>query len=281
MRLRVSNLRVTYHGVSLALDGVSLEVNPGQVVAILGPNGAGKTTLVRAVAGLLPLYDGHVVGGSIRFGDPAQPPGSADATEPRPAAEVRARGASRPSGRGVPPGVISLLEGRPVFRYLSVVENLRVSAYRVPHREFQARLERVYHYFPRLRDRRHEQAGYLSGGEQQMLLLAMALAAGPQLLVVDEPSLGLAPLVVQELFDILRRLNQDEGISMLLVEQNAQMALSVAHHAYVLENGRVVLEGSAQEVRENEDVAEFYLGIGGRAENFRDARRYRRRKRWL
>lgn len=280
MRLKVSNLRVTYHGVSLALDGVSVEVGPGQVVAILGPNGAGKTTLVRAVSGLLPLYDGHVVGGSIAFEEPDQARTHADPTGPEPGSR-RAPAGWHGGGRGVPPGVVSLLEGRPVFRYLSVVENLRVGAYRLSHRDFQARLERVYHYFPLLRDRRHQQAGYLSGGEQQMLLLAMALAGDPRLLVVDEPSLGLAPLVVQELFDILRRLNQEEGISMLLVEQNARMALSVAHHAYVLENGRVVLEGSAREVWENEDVAEFYLGLGGRGDNFREARRYRRRKRWL
>ncbi|WP_038068916.1 ABC transporter ATP-binding protein [Thermus scotoductus] len=259
MVLSVENLKVVYRGVILALDGVSLEVKEGEAVALLGPNGAGKSSLVRAVAGLLPKFEGRVLDGHVRlFGQ--------EATHLDP---VRITGQ----------GLTAVLEGRPLFRYLTPVENLVAAGHRLSPRELKEGMEEVFARFPRLYERRHEQAGYLSGGEQQMLLLGMALLTRPKLLVVDEPSLGLAPKLVEEVMRTLNALRREKGLSLLLVEQNARAALAIVDRVYVLERGRVVFEGDAKTAQEDQDVMEFYLGkeeVG-----FRQAKRYRRRKRWV
>lgn len=256
--LSVENLKVVYRGVILALDGVSLEVGEGEAVALLGPNGAGKSSLVRTIAGLLPKFEGRVLDGKVRlFG--------------REATHLDPVGISRL-------GLTAILEGRPLFRYLTPVENLMAAGHRLPPKALKEGMEEVFARFPRLYERRHEQAGYLSG-EQQMLLLGMALLTRPRLLVVDEPSLGLAPKLVGEVMQTLDALRREKGLSLLLVEQNARAALGVVDRVYVLERGRVVFEGSAKEAMEDQDVMEFYLGkeeVG-----FRQARRYRRRKRWV
>ena len=257
--LSVENLKVVYRGVILALDGVSLEVGEGEAVALLGPNGAGKSSLVRAIAGLLPKFEGRVLDGKVRlFG--------------REATHLDPVGISQM-------GLTAILEGRPLFRYLTPVENLMAAGHRRPPTALADGRGGVFARFLRLYERRHEQAGYLSGGEQQMLLLGMALLTRPRLLVVDEPSLGLAPKLVGEVMQTLEALRREKGLSLLLVEQNARAALGVVDRVYVLERGRVVFEGSAKEAMEDQDVMEFYLGkeeVG-----FRQARRYRRRKRWV
>lgn len=257
--LTVENLKVVYRGVILALDGVSLEVGHGEAVALLGPNGAGKSSLVRAVSGLLPKFEGRVLDGRIRLlGE-----------------EVAQQDAVRISQRGL----TAVLEGRPLFRYLTPMENLVAAGHRLSPKALKEGMEEVFDRFPRLYERRYQQAGYLSGGEQQMLLLGMALLTRPRLLVVDEPSLGLAPRLVEEVMTTLRALRQEKGLSLLLVEQNAWAALPIVDRVYVLERGRVVFEGSARAAQEDQDVMEFYLG---REEvGFRQARRYRRRKRWV
>ncbi len=257
--LEVENLKVVYRGVILALDGVSLRVEKGEAVALLGPNGAGKSTLVRALAGLLPKFEGRVLDGHIRFG-------GQEATHLAPEALSRL-------------GLTALLEGRPLFRYLTPVENLRVAGFRLPPRELKEGMEEVFARFPRLYERRNEQAGYLSGGEQQMLLLGMALLTRPQVLVVDEPSLGLAPKLVEEVMQTLNTLRREKGLTLLLVEQNARAALGITERVYVLERGRVVFEGDAEAAQKDQDVMEFYLGQ--EVVGFREARRYRRRKRWV
>jgi branched-chain amino acid transport system ATP-binding protein len=262
--LRVDNIEVSYHGVILALRGVSLEVPKGAIVALLGPNGAGKTTTLKAISGLLRTEVGRVTAGSIWFGGR-----QIDRLDPEAIARL---------------GIIQVMEGRRILEHLTVEENLEVSSY-VTGRglSLQARLERVYGYFPRLRELRRRTSGYISGGEQQMLVIGRALMAQPVLMLLDEPSLGLAPVLAEEIFRIVGRINEEEGTSILLVEQNAVAALDLAAHGYVMESGRVVLDGPAHQLKENEDVKEFYLGFGSLAQrkSYRDVKHYRRRKRWL
>ena len=262
--LRLNNVEVRYDDVILVLRGLSLEVADGGIAALLGSNGAGKTTTLRAISGLLHVEDGEVADGSIVF----------DGEEIHETAAHRI----------VEKGVFQVLEGRRVFEHLTVRENLLAGAHARRSRgvAVEAELERVFAYFPRLAERRRQTAGHLSGGEQQMLALGRALMARPRLMLLDEPSLGLAPILVESIFEIVERINREEGVTILLVEQNARLALSVADYGYVMESGRVVLEGAAAELRANEDVKEFYLGLGdsGRR-SYRDVKHYRRRKRWL
>lgn len=261
--LRLNNIEVIYDDVILVLRGLSLEVGQGKIAALLGPNGAGKTTTLKAVSGLLDVEDGEVTDGTIVF----------DGEEIQGVAAHRI----------VEAGIFQVLEGRRVFEHLTVRENLAAGAYtRRDRRGAEASLEKVFHYFPALAERRRQTAGHLSGGEQQMLALGRALMASPRMLLLDEPSLGLAPKLVSSIFEIIRQINCDEGTTILLVEQNARLALSASDYGYVLEGGRVVLEGTAEELRTNEDVKEFYLGLGdaGRR-SYRDVKHYRRRKRWL
>lgn len=262
--LRLNNVEVRYDDVILVLRGLSLEVADGGIAALLGSNGAGKTTTLRAISGLLHVEDGEVADGSIVF----------DGEEIHETAAHRI----------VEKGVFQVLEGRRVFEHLTVRENLLAGAHarRGQGVAVEAELERVFAYFPRLAERRRQTAGHLSGGEQQMLALGRALMARPRLMLLDEPSLGLAPILVESIFEIVERINREEGVTILLVEQNARLALSVADYGYVMESGRVVLEGAAAELRANEDVKEFYLGLGdsGRR-SYRDVKHYRRRKRWL
>ena len=261
--LRVNNIEVIYDHVILVLKGVSLEVPEGGVVALLGANGAGKSTTLKAISNLLHAERGAITKGSIEF--------DGERIDGRDAADL------------VRAGVVQVLEGRRVFEHLTVEENLLAGAY--THAGIRARgdLERVYQYFPRLRERRTVKAGYVSGGEQQMIAIGRALMARPRLMLLDEPSMGLAPLLVREIFDIVLRLNREEKVSILLAEQNASMALRVVQYGYVLESGRVVLDGDAEQLRVNEDIKEFYLGLTGvgRRRSYRDVKHYRRRKRWL
>ena len=261
--LRLNNVEVRYDDVILVLRGLSLAVAEGQIAALLGANGAGKTTTLKAISGLLHVEDGEVADGTIVF------------------AGEEIQGAA--AHRIVEKGVCQVLEGRRVFEHLTVRENLIVGAYtRRDRGSVQADVDRVFDWFPRLAERRRQTAGHLSGGEQQMLAIGRALMARPRLLLLDEPSLGLAPILVESIFEIVERINHEEGTTILLVEQNARLALSVAGYGYVMESGRVVLEGTADELRDNEDVKEFYLGLGdsGRR-SYRDVKHYRRRKRWL
>jgi branched-chain amino acid transport system ATP-binding protein len=259
--LEVSNLEVVYHQVVLVLKGVTLRVPRGATVALLGPNGAGKTTTLRAITGLLDIHQGRITKGSVRFDGE----------------ELRGLGADTI----VQGGLAQVMEGRRVLADLTVEENLLAGAWAVSRKAASEELERAYARFAILADRRRQQAGYLSGGEQQMLAIARALMSRPRMLLLDEPSLGLAPRVVGEVADLIRSL-ADDGLSILLVEQNAAMALSVAQHASILENGRIVREGSAAELAEDEDVREFYLGLGGDGRtDYRQVKHYRRRKRWL
>jgi len=262
--LEVSNIEVVYSNVILVLRGISLQVGPGQVVALLGPNGAGKSTTLKAISGLLRAETGELTRGRIHWAG-------------QPLAGLSAEDIVRL-------GLVQVLEGRPLFRHLTVEENLRVGGMVSENgRGLRADLERVYHYFPALAKLRRRVSGYLSGGEAQMLVIGRALMAGPKLLMLDEPSLGLAPLLAQEIFAIIGAINREEGLSVLLVEQNARSALSLAQYGYVMENGRIVLDGTAEKLRENEDIKEFYLGLNqsGRRKNYRDVKHYRRRKRWL
>ena len=261
--LRLNNVEVRYDDVILVLRGLSLAVAEGQIAALLGANGAGKTTTLKAISGLLHVEDGEVADGTIVF------------------AGEEIQGAA--AHRIVEKGVCQVLEGRRVFEHLTVRENLIVGAYTRRDRSLmEADVARVFDWFPRLAERRRQTAGHLSGGEQQMLAIGRALMARPRLLLLDEPSLGLAPILVESIFEIVERINREEGTTILLVEQNARLALSVAGYGYVMEGGRVVLEGTAEELRDNEDVKEFYLGLGdsGRR-SYRDVKHYRRRKRWL
>jgi branched-chain amino acid transport system ATP-binding protein len=262
--LELNNIEVIYDEVILVLRGLSMAVAEGSVVALLGSNGAGKSTTLKAISGLLPSEDGEVSDGDIRYR-------SRSITHDDPADIVKA-------------GVSQVMEGRRVFEHLTVHENLLAGAYtRTKRSEVAEDLELVYSYFPKLKDRTQQTSGYLSGGEQQMLAIGRALMAKPQLLMLDEPSLGLAPLLVEEIFDIIRRLNTDLGVTVLLVEQNANRALGIATHAYIMESGRIVLEGPAKELATNPDVQEFYLGMteGGGRRSYRDIKHYKRRKRWL
>lgn len=261
--LELTNVEVLYDDVILVLRGLSLRVEEGRIAALLGSNGAGKTTTLKAISGLLDVENGEVNDGSIRF----------DGQEIH----------GLPPDRIVRKGIFQVVEGRHVFEHLTVQENLLAGAHTRDDRQAVPEdIDRVYEYFPRLGQRRKQQAGYLSGGEQQMLALGRALMARPRLMLLDEPSLGLAPLLVQGIFEIIRRISEEEGTTILLVEQNARIALSIADYGYVMEAGRVVLEGSAEELRGNEDVREFYLGLSeiGRR-SYRDVKHYRRRKRWL
>ena len=262
--LSVTNIEVIYDHVILVLKGVSLEVPEGGIVALLGANGAGKSTTLKAISNLLRAERGEVTKGRVHYRG------------------ERVDGLSPPDL--VKRGVVQVMEGRHCFEHLTVEENLLTGAYtrRDGRAAIQRDLELVYSYFPPLRMRRGSQTGYISGGEQQMTALGRALMARPKLILLDEPSMGLAPQLVQEIFEIVGRLNRDEGVSFLLAEQNATVALRFADYGYVLENGRVVLDGPAESLRENEDIKEFYLGLseGGR-KSYRDIKHYRRRKRWL
>ena len=261
--LSLNNIEVLYDDVILVLRGLSLEVAEGQIAALLGSNGAGKTTTLKATSGLLYVEDGEVSDGTIVFDGE----------------EIQGMDAHRI----VEKGVFQVLEGRRVFEHLTVRENLLAGAHtRSARRGLEAETHKVYEYFPALAERRGQAAGYLSGGEQQMLALGRALMASPRMLLLDEPSLGLAPMLVESIFGALQRINREEDATILLVEQNARIALSVADYGYIMEGGRVVLEGAAEELRANEDVKEFYLGLGdGGRRSYRDVKHYRRRKRWL
>ena len=262
--LSVNNIEVIYDHVILVLKGVSLEVPEQGIVALLGANGAGKTTTLKAVSNLLRAERGDITKGSIEFQG-----NRIDSLTP---AEL------------VQQGVIQVMEGRHCFEHLTVEENLLTGAYtrRDGNAAIQQDLELVYSYFPRLKNRSRAQAGYTSGGEQQMIAIGRALMSRPKMILLDEPSMGLAPQLVEEIFENVERLNKDEGVTFLLAEQNTNIALRYADHGYILENGRVVLDGTAAELRENTDVKEFYLGISeGERINFRDVKHYRRRKRWL
>ena len=262
--LSIQNVEVVYNSVILVLRGITLQVKPGQAVSLLGPNGAGKSTALKAVSGLLKSELGEVTRGQILWGGERMDTQSAE--------EI------------VRKGLIQVIEGRLLFRHLTVEENLRVGGmvYRGG-RHIKDDLARVYHYFPRLRDLSRRVSGYLSGGEGQMLVIGRAMMAHPQLLMLDEPSLGLAPMLVKEIFQIIADINKQEGMSALIVEQNARAALELTDYGYVMENGRIVLDGPAEQLRENEDIKEFYLGLnqaGGR-KSYREVKHYKRRKRWL
>ena len=262
--LSVNNIEVVYNSVILVLRGITVEVAPGAVVSLLGPNGAGKSTTLKAISGLLTAELGEVTRGQILWG------------------EERLNGLSAEDV--VRKGLVQVIEGRLLFRHLTVEENLRVGGMVYEGgRHIRADLERVYHYFPALAKLSKRVSGYLSGGEGQMLVIGRAMMAHPQILMLDEPSLGLAPLLVHQIFEIIHEINRQEGVSVLIVEQNARAALELADYAYVMENGRIVLDGPAEQMRENEDIKEFYLGLnqtGGR-KNYREVKHYKRRKRWL
>ena len=262
--LKVNNIEVIYDHVILVLKGVSFDVSEGAIISLLGANGAGKTTTLKAISNLLRSERGDVTKGSIEyFGE------RVDQLSP---SEL------------VKKGVVQVMEGRHCFEHLTVEENLLTGAYtrRDGRAAVDKDLELVYNYFPRLKERRRAQAGYTSGGEQQMTALGRALMARPKMILLDEPSLGLAPQLVEEIFVIVQRLNNDEGVTFLIAEQNTNMALKYADYGYILENGRIVMDGNAADLRENEDVKEFYLGISsGEKKSYRNVKHYRRRKRWL
>jgi len=259
--LELVNVEVIYDEVFVVLRGLSLAVGAGEVVALLGANGAGKSTTLKAISGLLPTEHGEVSHGAIRFD-------GGDITREGAAARVQR-------------GVSLVMEGRRVFEHLTVHDNLVAGG--LSRRIGAADFDRIYAFLPRLAELRTRVAGYLSGGEQQMLAIGRALMARPRLLLLDEPSLGLAPRLVDEVFAIIERLNRELGVTALLVEQNARRALAVAHRGYVLESGRIVLEGTAAQLADNPDVKEFYLGLGeaGHRRSYRDVKHYKRRKRWL
>jgi len=262
--LSVNNIEVIYDHVILVLKGVSLEVPEGGIVALLGANGAGKTTTIKSISNLLKSERGEVTKGTIEF--------MGNRVESLNPAELVNR------------GVVQVMEGRHCFEHLTVEENLMTGAYtrRDGRKAIAESLDKVYAYFPRLRERRKSQAGYTSGGEQQMIAVGRALMANPKVVLLDEPSMGLAPQLVEEIFQIVQTLNQKEGVTFLLAEQNTNVALRYATYGYILENGRVVMDGKADELQNNEDVKEFYLGISGEGrKSFRDVKQYRRRKRWL
>ncbi|MGR3761540.1 ABC transporter ATP-binding protein [Roseobacteraceae bacterium NS-SX3] len=262
--LEVNNIEVIYNHVILVLKGVSLNVPKGGITALLGGNGAGKTTTLKAVSNLLHSERGEVTKGSIKYRGK-----SVHGSDP---AEL------------VKQGVIQVMEGRHCFEHLTVEENLLTGAYTRSDggANIQKDLEMVYHYFPRLKERRKSQAGYTSGGEQQMVAMGRALMSRPETILLDEPSMGLAPQLVEQIFEIVKSINENEGVTFLLAEQNTNVALRFAHYGYILESGRVVMDGPAAELRENPDVKEFYLGMSDEGrKSFRDVRSYRRRKRWL
>jgi branched-chain amino acid transport system ATP-binding protein len=261
--LSLKNVEVIYDDVILVLKGLSLEVPEGKIVALLGSNGAGKSTTLKAISGLLHTEEGEVTDGVIEF--------------------------QGQKINGIPPelivrkGIFQCMEGRRVFEDLTVEENIVVGGYTRSDRAGLRRdMEMCYSYFPRLKERRKKLSGYLSGGEQQMLAISRALMARPKLILLDEPSLGLAPLLVREIFGIVKQINEQEKTTFLLVEQNANLALAIAHYGYIMENGRIVLDGDPEKLRSNEDVKEFYLGGGGAdAKSYKNLKFYRRRKRWI
>ncbi|GGX38574.1 ABC transporter ATP-binding protein [Saccharospirillum salsuginis] len=261
--LTIENLEVAYFNAIQVLKGLTLSVDDSEVVALLGANGAGKTTLLKAVSGLLPLENGAIGEGRIRFQDQL-----INKTPPHELARA---------------GLLHVREGRRIFTEMSVEENLISATYALTGRDAQPDFEAVYNYFPQLKDRARQTAGLLSGGELQMLAIGRALIGQPRLILLDEPSLGLAPKIVDEIFDIIARINQEQNVSILLVEQNANAAFRIAHRGYILEGGKVVLEGSVADLRRNPDIQTFYLGLGDQEDkkSFRDVKHYKRRKRWL
>ena len=262
--LSINNIEVIYDHVILVLKGVSLNVPKGKIVALLGANGAGKSTTLKAISNLLHAERGDVTKGSVEYKGER-----VDQLSPN---ELVKR------------GVIQVMEGRHCFGHLSIEENLLTGAYTrsISRSQLKESLEKVYHYFPRLKTRRTSQAGYTSGGEQQMCAIGRALMAKPEMILLDEPSMGLAPQIVEEIFEIVKDLNSRENVSFLLAEQNTMIALKYADFGYILENGRVVMEGDAEDLRTNEDVKEFYLGLSSAGrKSFKDVKHYRRRKRWL
>jgi branched-chain amino acid transport system ATP-binding protein len=262
--LQVNNIEVTYMNIIQVLHGVSLEVGDDKIIALLGANGAGKTTTLKAISGLLKTEEGEVTDGSIVFDGKRidrYGPGDIAAT-----------------------GITQIMEGRRVLGHLSVEENLMVFAHnRKDRKEVKNDLEKVFEYFPKVKTLRRQTSGYLSGGEQQMLVIGRGLMARPKLMLLDEPSLGLAPLMVQEIYEIISRINEEQKMAILLVEQNARAALGIADYGYIMENGRVVLSGAADTLRDNEDVKEFYMGLSaaGSKKGYREIKHYRRKKRWL
>ncbi|GAW92674.1 ABC transporter ATP-binding protein [Calderihabitans maritimus] len=262
--LALNNVEVMYDRVILVLKGMSLSVPEGKIVALLGSNGAGKTTTLKAISGLLKAENGEVTDGTIEF--------------------MGQSITNMEAERIVKAGIFQVMEGRRVFEHLTVEENLLAGAFtRRDRKNVKRDLQMVYHYFPKLAQLRNRTAGYLSGGEQQMLAIGRALMARPKMMLLDEPSLGLAPLLVQEIFEIIARINREEGTTILLVEQNANLALSIAHYGYIMENGKIVLEGPVEKLKSNEDVREFYLGLTevGKKKSYRNVKHYKRRKRWL
>jgi len=259
--LSINNIEVVYDEVILVLRGISLEVPRGEIVTLLGPNGAGKSTTLKAVSGLLKTEDGEVTKGSVIFkGEPIS---------------------NRDPDDIVRRGIFQVMEGRRIIEDMTVIENLRLGAYTRRDGDIKDDIERVFGYFPRLKERTGL-AGYLSGGEQQMLAIGRALMARPEMILLDEPSMGLSPLLVQEVFGIIRTINQAQGITMLLVEQNANMALHCASYGYVMESGKIVLDGTSEELLNNEDMKEFYLSGGDKErKSFKNLKSYKRRKRWM
>lgn len=261
--LTLNNVEVIYNDVILVLKGMSIHVPEGKIVGLLGSNGAGKSTTLKAISGLLKPEDGEVTDGSIEF--------LGEVIHHKDAAEI------------VSKGIFQVMEGRRVFEHLTTEENLMAGGYTRRDANYQHDIEAVYQYFPRLKERRHQTAGYLSGGEQQMLAIGRALMAKPRLMMLDEPSLGLAPMLVSEIFEIIKRINQEHKTTILIVEQNANQTLGMADYAYIMESGRIVLEGFPADLRENADVREFYLGLTevGSRKSYRNVKHYKRRKRWL
>jgi branched-chain amino acid transport system ATP-binding protein len=262
--LKLNNIEVAYLNVIRVLHGVSLTVDDGIIVTLLGANGAGKSTTLKAISGLLKIEEGMVTDGSIEWNGERIDRNSAEQIGEK--------------------GIIQALEGRHVFGHLTAEENLHVGAFnRRDRQNIKRDLEMVYGYFPRLKDLRRNIAGYLSGGEQQMLVIGRAMMAAPKLMMLDEPSLGLAPLMVEEIYNIIHRFNVEQKTSVLLVEQNVRIALSIADYGYVMENGRVVLDGTGDFLKNNEDVKEFYMGLSalGTKKSYREVKHYKRRKRWL
>jgi branched-chain amino acid transport system ATP-binding protein len=261
--LLVNNIEVIYHNVILVLKGMSLQVNEGQIVTILGNNGAGKTTTLKAISGLLASENGKVTDGFVQFMGQR-----IDRTSPEKIVRM---------------GIFQVMEGRRVFGDLTVEENLVIGGHTNKNtRKMKQDMEKVFRYFPRLVQRRHTLAGYISGGEQQMLVIGRGLMASPRLMLLDEPSMGLSPLLVSEIFEIIKRINKEEGVTIVLVEQNARLALSIADHGYVMENGRIVLDDQADKLSENADIKEFYLGLTEVGKkSYREVKHYKRRKRWL
>ena len=260
--LKINNIEVKYHEVILVLKGVSIEVPKGGIVALLGANGAGKSTTLKAISGLLKVEDGEVTDGAIEY-------------EGKRIQHERAAKIAKA-------GIVQVIEGRKVFEHLTVEENLKVGAHLRKTGSVKDGLQMVYHYFPRLIEKRNEIAGFVSGGEQQMAVVGRALMTEPKLVLLDEPSMGLAPMLIHEIFKIVTKLNREEKISILLVEQNVKLALTVAPYAYVMETGRIVMDDTSEKLSENEDIKDFYLGMGGGGKkSFRDVKHYKRRKRWL